>query len=73
VCQKREISFTTKVTRQKIAQSFISFSGQEKNGSKISFHFLAKKGAGFDVMITIFCDFCRFSAKKLAFSQKPLL
>jgi hypothetical protein len=26
-----------------------------------------------DVMITIFCDFCQFSAKKLAFSQKPLL
>jgi hypothetical protein len=24
-------------------------------------------GAGTDVMITIFCDFCQFSAKKLAF------
>jgi hypothetical protein len=36
---------------------------------------------GVDVTITIFCDFCRFSAKKLAifgeknwrFSQKPTL
>jgi hypothetical protein len=25
---------------------------------------------GVDVMITIFCDFCQFSAKKLAFSSK---
>jgi hypothetical protein len=25
---------------------------------------------GVEVMITIFCDFCQFSAKKLAFSQK---
>jgi hypothetical protein len=29
--------------------------------------------AGVDVMITIFCDFCQFSAKKLPFSQKPML
>jgi hypothetical protein len=29
--------------------------------------------SGVDVMITIFCDFCQFSAKKLAFSQKPML
>jgi hypothetical protein len=26
---------------------------------------------GVDVMITIFCDFSQFSAKKLAFYQKP--
>jgi hypothetical protein len=26
--------------------------------------------AGVDVMITIFCDFCQFSAKKLAFFSK---
>jgi hypothetical protein len=26
-----------------------------------------------DVMIAIFCDFCQFSAQKLAFSQKPML
>jgi hypothetical protein len=25
---------------------------------------------GIDVMITIFCDFCQFSPKKLAFSSK---
>jgi hypothetical protein len=25
---------------------------------------------GVDVMITIFCDFCQFSAKKLAFFSK---
>jgi hypothetical protein len=25
-----------------------------------------------DVMITIFCDFCQFSAKKWRFSQKPM-
>jgi hypothetical protein len=30
-------------------------------------------GPGVDVMITIFYDFCQFSAKKLAFSQKPML
>jgi hypothetical protein len=29
--------------------------------------------SGVDVMITIFCDFWLFSAKKLAFSQKPML
>jgi hypothetical protein len=29
--------------------------------------------AGVDVMITIFCDFCRFSAEKWRFSQKPML
>jgi hypothetical protein len=28
---------------------------------------------GFDDMIIIFCDFCQFLAKKLAFSQKPML
>jgi hypothetical protein len=28
------------------------------------------KIAGTDVMITIFCDFCQFSAKKLAFFSK---
>jgi hypothetical protein len=28
--------------------------------------------AGVDVMIAIFCDFCQFSAKKLAFTQKPM-
>jgi hypothetical protein len=28
---------------------------------------------GVDVMITIFCDFCHFSAKKWPFSQKPML
>jgi hypothetical protein len=28
---------------------------------------------GVDVMITIFCDFCQFSAKKWSFSQKPML
>jgi hypothetical protein len=28
--------------------------------------------SGVDVMITILCDFCQFSAKKL-FSQKPML
>jgi hypothetical protein len=27
---------------------------------------------GVDVMITIFCDLCQFSATKLAFSQKPM-
>jgi hypothetical protein len=26
--------------------------------------------SGVDVMITIFCDFCQFLAKKLAFSKK---
>jgi hypothetical protein len=26
-----------------------------------------------DVMITIFCDFRQFSAKKMAFSSKPML
>jgi hypothetical protein len=26
--------------------------------------------SGVDVMITIFCDFCQFSAKKLAFFSK---
>jgi hypothetical protein len=29
--------------------------------------------SGVDVMITIFCDFRRFSAKKWRFSQKPML
>jgi hypothetical protein len=29
--------------------------------------------SGVDVMITIFCDFCQFSAKNLRFSQKPML
>jgi hypothetical protein len=29
--------------------------------------------AGVDVKITIFCDFRQFSAKKMAFSQKPML
>jgi hypothetical protein len=33
----------------------------------------ATKMTGVDVMITIFCDFCQFSAKKLRFSQKPML
>jgi hypothetical protein len=28
---------------------------------------------GVDVMITIFCDFCQFSAKKLAFFSKTNL
>jgi hypothetical protein len=28
---------------------------------------------GVDVMVTIFCDFSQFSAKKLAFSQIPML
>jgi hypothetical protein len=28
---------------------------------------------GVDAMITSFCDFCQFSAKKLAFSQIPML
>jgi hypothetical protein len=28
---------------------------------------------GVDVMIAIFCDFRQFSAKKLAFFQKPML
>jgi hypothetical protein len=28
---------------------------------------------GIDVMATIFCDFCQFSAKKMRFSQKPML
>jgi hypothetical protein len=28
---------------------------------------------GVDVMITIFCDFCQFSAKKWRFSQTPML
>jgi hypothetical protein len=28
---------------------------------------------GVDVMITIFCDFCPFSAKNRRFSQKPML
>jgi hypothetical protein len=35
--------------------------------------FAAKKvqpSSGVDVMITIFCDFCQFSAKKLAFFSK---
>jgi hypothetical protein len=73
VPKKRDFFHDESDSSKNGAKDFISFSGQEKNGSKISFHFLAKKGAGFDVMITIFCDFCRFSAKKLAFSQKPLL
>jgi hypothetical protein len=29
--------------------------------------------SGVDVMITIFCDFSQFSAKKLAFFQKQML
>jgi hypothetical protein len=30
--------------------------------------------SGVDVMITNFCDFCKFSAKKIGvFSQKPML
>jgi hypothetical protein len=28
---------------------------------------------GVHVMITIFCDFSQLSAKKMAFSQKPML
>jgi hypothetical protein len=28
---------------------------------------------GVDVMITIFCDFCQFSAKNWRFHQKPML
>jgi hypothetical protein len=31
---------------------------------------IKKNIPGFDVMITIFCDFCHFSAKKLAFFSK---
>jgi hypothetical protein len=34
---------------------------------------LHKYGSGVDVMITIFCDFYQFSAKKLAFFSKPML
>jgi hypothetical protein len=33
----------------------------------------ASQGSGVNVMITIFGDFCQFSAKKLALSQKPML
>jgi hypothetical protein len=29
--------------------------------------------SGVDVIITIFCYFCQFSAKKWRFSQKPML
>jgi hypothetical protein len=28
---------------------------------------------GVDIMITIFCDFCQYLAKKLAISQKTML
>jgi hypothetical protein len=28
---------------------------------------------GVDIMITIFCNFCPFSAKNWSFSQKPML
>jgi hypothetical protein len=31
---------------------------------------LSRSPPGVDVMITIFCDFCQFSAKKLAFFSK---
>jgi hypothetical protein len=42
--------------------------------SKIKIKFLPdRSNQGVDVMITIFCDFCQFLAKKLANSQKPML
>jgi hypothetical protein len=39
---------------------------------KIFGHFFAQEfpQSGVDVMITIFCNFCQFSAKKLAFFSK---
>jgi hypothetical protein len=44
--------------------------------SEIFANFRRKKLAFFsktNVMITIFCDFCQFSAKHWRFSQKPML
>jgi hypothetical protein len=61
----------------------VQFLRQELSYLSVQFFSLSKIGQmqknrirffpGVDVMITIFCDFCQFLAKKLAFSQKPML
>jgi hypothetical protein len=40
---------------------------QRKSDEKINYK---SKGPGVDFMITIFCNFCQFSAKKLEFFSK---
>jgi hypothetical protein len=46
---------------------------EEEEEEKIYRFFQRGAKLGVDVMITIFCDFPQFSAKKLAFFQKPML
>jgi hypothetical protein len=41
-----------------------------KGRSQITVSIFIPKEAGVDVMITIYCDFCQFSAKKLASFSK---
>jgi hypothetical protein len=46
----------------------------ENSGQKYSSrNWFTKSPPGFDIMITIFCDFRQFLAKKWRFSQKPML
>jgi hypothetical protein len=48
--------------------------GQRREGRGWGGRYLLPLRPGVDVIITIFCDFCQFSVKKLAFfSQKPML
>jgi hypothetical protein len=68
-CQNYHVIFTSEKRSSKVWATSIIFP------KTVSNHPCGRKFAlsGVDVMITIFCDFWQFSAKKWRFSQKPML